>query len=249
MQLLERVRQCSQPTEIVIAPVELHQRNIERRLREANKPKGSFLFDDAVGVSRSILSASGEPTVAIDRIDRLALVQGLLDDSISSSPTVSIPVGISSRDPQHIEQIRTEVETITNFHPDRISAWEKTAAGLYDPIDEDTEEVLDTALDVERGLRTQTEKAISETELIRRASREITTTDGATWRSRFPHIERLSLVGLSSISAVHADFIHALVTMTSLDVHVHFREATGDYLKGRFPSLLGISKPGVEVFQ
>jgi len=249
MQLLDRASHAQQPTEIILAPVELHQRNIQRRLREAAKPKESFLFDDVVGVSRRVLNATDVPTAAIDRIDRLSLVRGLLDETVSSSPTISLPAGISSHDPQHIEQIRTEVETITNFHAERISAWAATADELPEPTDADTAELLETALDIERGLRKQTEKAISDIELVRRATRELTATSGAAWNETFDHIERLSLFGLSSVSAPYADVFHAVASTTSVDVHVHFRRATGEYLRERVPALFDISGPGTVVFE
>lgn len=249
MHLLDRACHSQQPTDIILAPVELHQRNIQRRLRDANKPKETFKFDDAVGVSRTLLSANERLTEAIDRIDRLSLIRGLLDESAMSSPEVTLPVGISSRDPQHIEQIRTEVETITNFHAERITAWATTADELSEPIDVDTAELLETALDVERGLREQTEKVTSDIELIRRATRELTTTDGNAWNKVFDHIGRLSIFGLSSISAPYADFIHAITATTSVDVHIHFRRATGDYLSERMPALLDVSGPGTVVFE
>jgi len=249
MQLLERASQAPHPMEIVLAPVELHQRNIQRRLREAQKPKEAFAFDDAVGVSRTLLNANSRPTEAIDRIDRLSLIRGLLDESVISSPTLTLPVGISSRDPQHIEQIRTEVETITNFHAERITAWRTTADELSEPIDADTTELLEAALDIEGGLRTQTEKAISDIELIRRATRELMATNGVAWAESFDHIERLSIFGLSSISAPYADFVHSIVATTPVDVHIYFRRATGEYLSDRMPALLDVSGPGSVVFE
>ncbi|QIO24396.1 hypothetical protein G9465_15520 [Haloarcula sp. JP-L23] len=138
---------------------------------------------------------------------------------------------------------------MTNYHPERIAAWEDVVGDLYAPIDADTAALLDTALDVERALRAQTAKAVSETELVRRATRELTATDGTAWTDAYPEMERLSLMGLSSISATVADFLHALVAATTLDVHVYFREVTGEYLEQRFPSLLDIAEPGVEVFE
>lgn len=230
--------------------MELHQRNIQRRLREANKPKDVFEFDDPVGVCRTILRGKSASAEAIDRIDRLALIRALLDNSsVSASPTVSLPAGIGTRDPQHVEQIRTEVETVTNFHRERIAAWENVSAELAMPIDTETAELLEAALDVERGLRERTSKAISETELVRRSTRTLFETDGVAWKKAFAQIERLSLVGLSTISAALADFVHALVATTRLDVHVHFRAATGKYLTNRVPDLLDVSAPGQVVFE
>ena len=62
-------------------------------------------------------------------------------------------------------------------------------------------------------------------------------------------MNRLTVVGLSSISAPQADFVHALLKSTSVDVHLHFRQRTGQYLEERVPSLLDIENPGREVFE
>ncbi|WP_245883342.1 hypothetical protein [Halalkaliarchaeum desulfuricum] len=162
---------------------------------------------------------------------------------------IQLPSDAASRDPQHVEQIRTEVETATNFHPERISAWSETADALYSPIDREAEEFLEAALAVERRLRDRTSKAISETELIRRATRSIVTTDGAAWKETYPQIERLTLLGLSSFSAPHTDLVHGLLETTAIEIHVHFRSGTGEYLTSRVRDLLSVADPGLEVFE
>jgi ATP-dependent helicase/nuclease subunit B len=248
--VFERARRCPRPTELVASPVELHQRNVQRRLREANLPKDAFSFIDPVGISKQVLESAGRPTATIDRIDRLSLLRSVLEDSPShTSSELPLPPGVSSRDPQQVEQIRTEVETVTNFHPERIAAWRDTTDDLYDPIDAESSELLDAALFVERGLRDRTSKAISETGLVRRATRLIVATDGVVWTQAYPHIERLTLLGLSSLSAPHTDFVHAVLSTTPVEVHIHFRSETGAYLKRRFDDLLIRSRPGTEVFE
>jgi len=248
MQLLDRARISSEQTEIILAPVELHRRNIQRRLREAELPRERFRFIDAVDMSEDLLDTRGISTKSIDRIDRLSLIRRLLDESMSSL-TVSLPVGISTRDSQHIEQIRAEVETITNYHPERLTAWSATVEELSEPIDADTEELLELALDIERGLRAQTGKVVTDGDCIRSATWELSRTDGEVWLETYSDIERVSLFGLSTISATYADFLNAVASTTSTEVHIHFREATGPYLKDRLPALFDISEPGTEVFQ
>ena len=248
--VFERARRCPRSTELVASPVELHQRNVQRRLREANLPKDAFSFVDPVGISKQVLESAGRPTATIDRIDRLSLVRSMLEDPPSrTSSELPLPPGMSSRDPQQVEQIRTEVETVTNFHPERIAAWRGTADDLCDPIDAESSELLNAALFVERGLRNRTTKAISETELVRRATRVIVATDGAGWTEVYPHIERFTLLGLSSLSAPHTDLVHAVLSTTPVEVHIHFRSETGAYLKRRFDNLLTRSRPGTEVFE
>ncbi|WP_049909030.1 hypothetical protein [Halorubrum saccharovorum] len=248
--VFERARRCPRATELVASPVELHQRNVQRRLREANLSKDAFSFVAPVGISKKLLESAGRPTATIDRIDRLSLLHAILEDPPSrASSELALPPRLSSRDPQQIEQIRTEVETVTNFHPERIAAWRDTADDLYDPIDAESSELLNAALFVEQGLRDRITKAVSETELVRRATRMIVATDGVGWTEAYPHIDRLTLLGLSSLSAPHTDLVHAVLSTTPVEVHIHFRSETGTYLKQRFDDLLTRSKPGTEVFE
>lgn len=248
--LFKRAHRCSQPTELMVAPVELHQRNIQRRLRERSAPKDAFTFGDPVEVSKGILNTANESSKAIDRIDRLVLVRSILSDLIErETDPISIPPGITAHDSQHVEQIRTGVETVTNFHPNRIEAWRRAADDLYAPIDAETGEILTFALEIERGLYDRTSKATSKTDLVRRATRTVIATNGTAWTEAYPEIERVTLLGLSSLSAPHADLLHALLATTSTDVHVHFREGTGAYLKSRVPALLDIDGPGQVVFE
>ncbi|WP_200531046.1 hypothetical protein [Halorubrum sp. LN27] len=247
--LFERARTRSHPNELVVSPVELHQRNVQRRLREARLPADAFRFADPVEICLRVLEAAGRPTAAVDRVDRLALIRSMLGDEPADSPddppaNLSLPTGPSSRDPQRVEQIRTEAEAITNFHPERIAAWRKTAGEVDDPIDDESRGLLDAALAVERELRDRTAKPVSETALLRRATRSIAATNGAAWAEAHPNAERLTLLGLSSLSAPHTDLVNALLTATPVEVHVHFRAGTGEYLRRRVPDLLAVDDPG-----
>lgn len=248
--LFERARTRPRPNELVVSPVELHRRNVQRRLREARLPKDAFRFEDPVGICLRVLEAAGRPTAAVDRVDRLSLIRSIIEDTEGRDSAESpIQAGAASRDPRRVEQRRTEVEAVTNFHPERIAAWAETAGGLDAPIDDEAGELLDGALGIERELRDRTAEAVSETALLRRATRSIAATDGSTWAEAYPDVERLTLLGLSSLSAPHTDLVNALLTVTSLEVQVHFREGTGEYLRRRVPDLLAITDPGAEAFE
>ena len=244
--LFERARVRPHPDELVVSPVELHQRNVQRRLREARLPKDAFRFADPVGVCLRVLETADRPTAAVDRVDRLALIRSILEDAAATDDSIdlSLPTAVGSRDPRRVERIRTEVEALTNFHPERTAAWTETAGGLDDPIDDESAALLDAALGVERELRNRTAKAVSETALLRRATRSIAATDGSAWVEAYPAIERLTLLGLSGLSAPHTDLVNALLSATSVEVRVHFREGTGEYLRRRVPDLLSVADPG-----
>ncbi|WP_082230143.1 hypothetical protein [Halorubrum lipolyticum] len=248
--LFERARHRSTPTELVVSPVELHQRNVQRRLREARLPTDAFRFADPVGIGTRVLEVAGRPTAAVDRVDRLSLIRSALGSGEPDAPVISaLPTGAASRDPRRAEQIRADVETVTNFHPERIAAWTDTAAALPGPIDDEADGLLDAGLGIERELRARTDEAVSETALLRRATRSITATDGSAWAEAYPNVERLTLLGLSALSAPHTDLLHGLLAATSLEVHVHFRQGTGEYLRSRVPDLLAVADLGAEAFE
>jgi ATP-dependent helicase/nuclease subunit B len=248
MDLLDRACHATEPTELLVAPVDLHQRNINRRLREADLPKEAFEVTDAASVSRRLLDECAVSTRVLDHIDRLGLVEQLVDESAVDSPSIDIPAGVQSSDPEYIEQVRTDVEMVSNYHPERLTAWRETADSLQTPIDADTRELLEVALDVEAELRTQTDKAVSDIELIRRATRQLAATSGDVWTAACSHIDRLSIVGLSSISAPYADLVNVVAMTTSVDIHIHCRPATSEYLTARVPPLFDIDSPGEVVF-
>jgi len=98
--LFDRARRRSQPTELVVSPVELHQRNIQRRLREARLPKDAFRFADPVGICVRVLETAGRPTAAVDRVDRLSLIRSILEAGGSDEPTtLSLPTGAAPGTP------------------------------------------------------------------------------------------------------------------------------------------------------
>ena len=248
--LLARAEDADTDTQLVVAPVKRHQRNIQRRLRELKLPKDAFIFHDLGDLSKALLAQHGTSTEKLDRIDRLAVIRSMLtEDADNGSPTLSLPVGTRSNDPQYVEQIRADVENVTNWHPERIDAWEDASADLPSPTNEESIEILETACDVERLLREQTTKAISDEELVRRATRTLAKTDGAVWEVVYPDIEQLSVLGLSSLSATQLDFVQSVIETTSVDVHIYFRTETGEFLQGRVDGVLDVSNPGFEVFE
>jgi ATP-dependent helicase/nuclease subunit B len=240
--LFERAGSTSD-MELVVAPVELHRRNLQRRLRESRTPKDGFEFVGPTGIAERVLEADDRPNVALDRIDRLTMIRSVLRDG---DPSVAAPAVPS--DPQALEQLRTEVESVTGFHPARIDRLREIADGLDAPIDADAGEITTAAVGLERALRRRAEKAVSEVELLRRATRGLTAADGDPWRAAFPDVERVSLVGVSGLPIAHVDLLTAIARTTSVSIDVHFRRGTGAYLEDRFPALLEVADPGSVVF-
>jgi len=241
--LLERTDRSSHQTELILAPVELHRRNIQRRLRESRTPKDGLQFTDPTEVGERLLDVAGLPTTTIDRIDRLSMIQSILSNDEESITSPAVP-----SDPQSVEQIRTEIENVTGFHPERLETFQDVVDGLIPPIDADAAEILNTAMGIERALRQRTSKSISDVEFVRRASRKILTTDGEVWQEEFPEVDCVSLVGVSSVPAAHIDLLHAVLASMAVPVHIHFRRGTGSYLSQRVPQLFDVAEPGAVVF-
>ena len=240
--LIERVTQTARQ-ELVLAPVELHRRNIQRRLREAQKSKDGLQCPDPTAVASQLLAVDTQPPTTLDRIDRLSMIESICADDEASITSPTVPA-----DPQGIEQIRTVIETVTGFHPDRLAVLETVADGLTPPLDADTTDLIEAATTVEGTLRQRAPEAVSEVESIRRATRRILATDGDCWQQAYPDIDRLSLVGVSSVPTSYIDLLHAILATVSMPVHIHFRAGTGTYLVDRVSTLFDIANPGTVVF-
>ncbi|WP_241686144.1 hypothetical protein [Halorubrum amylolyticum] len=245
--LLDRAERTATPTELVLAPTELHHRNLQRRLRDAARPHNAFAFVDPETVAEDLLEAASLTPTSLDRVDRLAILQSIPADPADQPPGLR-PLLAARRDtgPQHLEQVRSEIESMTNFHPTRIEALRDITDDFAHPIADDATTLIDGGLAVETWLRGRTAKAVSKTALVRRATRHLDRSDGDTWTACYADIERVSLVGVSSISAPHADFLHGLCTATDVDIEIHLRPGTGEYLSERLPDLLAVASPGQE---
>lgn len=267
--LLDRARRTASPSELVIAPVQLHQRNLQRRLRETAEPRDAFDFVDPESVGERILSSTDRTDgtlsethgihethgthVALDRIDRLSLLRSLVDSGStggSELPPAVRELGVDGRESgeQHVEQVRSEVESMTNFHPARVDALRNATSDVRAPIDDEADSLVDGGIAIETALRERTSKAVSKADLLRRATRYVDGTDGTAWQAAFPEIDRVSFVGVSSVSAPYVDLLHAMLAATDVSVEIHLRPGTGAFLDDRLPELLAIDGPGQEVF-
>ncbi|MFC7185993.1 hypothetical protein [Halorubrum yunnanense] len=244
--LLERADRTATPTELVLAPTELHRRNLQRRLRERAQPQNAFEFADPETVAEELLAATDSTPTSLDRVDRLALLRSLPSEPADQPPGLH-PLLSTQHDtgPQQLEQIRVELESMTNFHPDRIAALRDVTDEFASPIADEATTLVDGGLAVETWLR-DTAKAVSKTALLRRATRRLDG-DDEVWTDRYPDIERVSLVGVSSIPAPEVDFLHGLCTATTADIELYLRPGTAEYLTTRLPDLLSIERPGREV--
>ena len=240
--LLKRAARTTR-TELVLAPVELHRRNIQRRLREAQLPKDGIQCTDPTAVANQLLAVDTHPPTTLDRIDRLSMIRSIRSDDEVSITSPAVPT-----EPRTLEQIRTVIENVTGFHPERLDVLRTVGDGLTPPLDADTADLVEAATTTERLLRQRTAKTVSGVQSVRRATRRILETDGDVWKQAYPDIDRVSLVGTSSVAISHIDLLHAVLASVSIPVHIHLRAGTGTYLSHRVSQLFDIANPGTVVF-
>lgn len=243
--LLEQATRTRRPTHLVIAPVELHRRNLKLRLSTANLPLDAFEFTGPVNVASQLLETMGRESRSLDRVDRLSLLNDLLSAENEATERFRMILGGEpAQNAKAVEQARTEIETVTNYHPARVDAFRQTAESVPYPIDTDAEDVLTGTLAVERELRRRTSKATADGHVIRRATRELSATDGAVWGEAYPSVEQVAVVGLSSVPAPLADLVTVLTRTCGVEVHLSLRNGSGPFLVQRLPDLIGVADPG-----
>lgn len=249
--LLERSKHAVSPTELVLVPVDLHRRVIKHRLADENHPRDAFRLCRPVDVGAELLEATtGEQPGTADRIDRLPLLEQALRNHTTVAERFQVVFGASPIDSvKLVEQARTEVESITGYHPDRIERFRTWCEKRDDPLGADGLDLLRGTVEIERDLRQQTDRVTSKEAVVRWACREILESDGVLWQQRYPTIDRVWLCGVSTISATLVDFLSCLLSTTDVDVHVYVRNTSGVVIRERFPQLLGIEAPGKVVFE
>lgn len=245
--LFEHARHVRNPTDVVIAPVELHRRNLKLRLTGEGLPLDSYNFTGPRNVGSRILDQIGETPRVLDRMDRLSLTEDILARECEARDRFRMVLGgAPERNVKAVEQSRTEVEAITNYHPSRVRAFRDLADSLNPPLDVDSEDVLFGSIAVDRALRRRSSKVPSTGEILRRASRKLVQSGGDLWREAYPHVERMSVVGLSSLPATVLDFMTAVMQLVDVEIHLFFRGVTGRLLAERL-SVMVVDSPG-EVF-
>ena len=246
--LLGWAEHTSTVSNVVIAPVELHRRNLKLRLTEANLPLDAFAFTGPSAVASHVLETASKPTKALDRVDRLALLGDILGGENEATERFRLVLGGEpAQSGAAIEQARRELEVTTNYHPDRMRAFRQAVESAPSPIDVDAYDLLDGTLAVERALRRRSKKAPSDGELVRRATRTITDTGGAAWNDAYPSVERIALVGLSTVPATLVDLLTAVTSRCGVEAHLFLRRGTGPFLEQRLTDVWVVPNPGIVV--
>ena len=254
----------AQPTTLTVTPVQLHQRNIETRLREQARPMSSLLFRRLRGVAEDLLEAAGEQAIAADRVDRLVYTADILDGSQQPAyehlaAVIGQPL---SQHVETVEQARGELELVTGYHPERmqqladaVRSDARRASGLatIDTLDllagvSQLHHDLTDHFAADATAGSATTRLASETALLARAIRELAA-DPGIWGAAYPSIEQLVVAGASMLTAPLEDLLRVVATRTDADVHLHLRAASGPAIADHVTRTTAVDAPGTqEVF-
>ncbi|GAB6880662.1 hypothetical protein JCM17823_29360 [Halorubrum gandharaense] len=247
--LLQDARRAQSPDHLIVTPVDLHQRNIERRLREAARPKSSLAFARIRDVAERVATAGDLPDSGLDRVDRLALIREALADA-PDDRYADLAAVLGEPLANHVESLertRSELELVTGFKQRHMAAFEAALAETHGPVHDDTLDLLDGVARLHDDLRerlagaaqdgasapddevapdNEATQTVSETGLLARASDAIAD-DPDLWTESYPDIERLSVAGASMLTAPLERFCRVVARETAVDVHLHLRPASG----------------------
>lgn len=255
---------ATQPRTLVVTPVQLHQRNIETRLREQARPMSSLTSRRLRGVAEDLLEAAGESAIAADRVDRLVYTTDILDESQRPAydhlaAVIGEPL---SQHVETVEQARGELELVTGYHPKRMErladAVRSDAQKASGPTTIDTLDLLAGVSQLHHDLTdhlaadaaagTTASRLASETALLARAIRELAA-DPEIWAAAYPTIEQVVVAGASMLTAPLEDLLRVVATRTATDVQLHLREASGPAIADHLTRTAAVDAPGTqEVF-
>ena len=238
--LWEETARAPTPRHLVVTPTDLHQRNLEERLRKHQWPHSNFEFRRIGELAGDITGERTSVSTALDRVDRLALVGEVIEEA--EDPVYEhLAATLGSPLKKHIERLertRSELELVTGFHPTRMEAFVSLLGDQRDPSTEETLDLLAGVSRLHRDLQRRLSsngdslptQAVSKTSLLCRALRIQQATQSA-WTDVYPSIEMLSVTGTSMLTAPIADLCRLVSQTTNVDVHVHLREASGPQIR------------------
>lgn len=224
------------PRHLVITATDLHQRNIEDRLRRQQRPQSNFRFVRIGELAGDITRPSPAVSTAMDRVDRLMLIREVI--ASTDDPVYDYLAAVLGRPlEKHIERIertRSEFELVTGFHPTRMDAFASIIEEQRASAREDTLDLLagvsklqnDLQRRLTDGENPQPTQAVSKTSLLCRAL-GVLGDDPSVWTSVYSDIETLSVTGTSMLTAPIEDLCRLVSQTTDVDVHLHLREVSG----------------------
>ena len=236
--LVERAERARQPTDIVLAPEQLHRRNLKRAIAETNRPRSSLALRTPATVGTELVSMDQQtdPTV-LDRTDRLRLIEEIVGQQPDDISQLTRVFGTAlTTQLEQIEAARTEVSLLTGYQPSRLSAFENVCTSVDSVAGLDALDLFTGINNLEDHLRSQGDEYVSTAAVLEAGRKLLEASGGDIWRERYPSIERINVVGISTLGTPLLDFLTALGRETSVTVHLYLRASTGPRIANRLPS-------------
>ena len=239
--LWDDANRATTPSHLVITPTDLHQRNLEQRLRKQQRPHSNFAFRRISELAGDITDNQTSVSTALDRVDRLVLLEEVIEQKGDMPVYEHLGAALGTPLEKHIERLertRSELELVTGFHPRRMETFASLLGDDSKPATVDSLDILAGVSYLHRDLQDRLSsgadrspsQAVSKTSLLCRALRTLHT-DQSSWRRVYPDIETLSVTGISMLTAPVADLCRLLSETTNIDIRVHLREATGPQIR------------------
>ncbi|GGN16359.1 hypothetical protein [Halarchaeum nitratireducens] len=236
--LLDRAMRRAAATDLVLTPERLHKRNLKRALAERSRPRSSLRLASPGDVARDVRTHAVDRG-ALDRADRLRLLERVLDDGSVAGDPLRVVVGPDlAAHADAIEAAREELTTVAGGAGERRDALDTVASALPDAAARETRALLDGLDGIEAALAERADRPVSTAAALRAARDAIVRSDGAAWTDAYPGIERLSLAGVSTVESPLLDLLGAVAAYTDTDVHCVLRAGTGPRIAERLASRL-----------
>ena len=239
-ELVDRAYRTRQPTDIVLAPEQFHRRNLKRAIADANRPRSSLaLLTPATVAGEIVATDSGTDPTVLDRTDRLRLVEEILDSQPGDVARLNRVFGASlTAQLERIEAAREELSLLTGHQPSRLSAFESVCTGIESVASLDARDLLIGVSSLEQHLRDQVDVYASPEAVLETGRNLLRDSGGEIWRERYPAVERVNVVGISTLGTPLLEFLAALGRETSVTVHLYLRAYTGPRIANRLQSRL-----------
>lgn len=246
---LDYAEHAVQPTELILVPGSHHQRTIKQRFAQADKPTDTVVFSSIEDIATDLQVEEGiEPTSRLDRADRLALLERIVETDETLCAQLALSLGVTPAVAiETVERARAAVESMTGYHPERIGAIREWCRRREGPTADDCLNLVDGVVGLERELRQQTAHATSSEMQLRRAIRLLSQRGSQLWMDAYPSIERLWVCGLTAPPASLCDFLGVAAAVTDAQVHLDARPVSGELIWSRIDTVCDISDPGTEV--
>jgi len=242
-ELLRLATRAEHATTIMLAPTQLHKRNLKVALATEGRPRSSLSLRAPIDVAANVVQAqTGMAPNVLDKLDRRRTQRAILRENPGSYAELQPVFGTDLHAAvEQIEVARQELRLITGFDAARIEAVASVADDLSPVTRDDTQALLCGLQTLDTELRQRTEAVVSDGALLDTAAAVLRKTDGGAWTETYPRIEHIAVGGISTLGAPLLDFLDALTTTTDVDVALYLRAGTGPRIRNRLDHRVGVS--------